>query len=269
MESPVEFRKSWALVKRDILNWSSYRSQVITSVFGAVLGIASWGVLGTYNSTVVSQYGVNYVTFLVSGILLSNVIIPISSGVSSRLGPWSIETLLMTGISAPTYVLGTIGWAYILSLIFIIPQIAFVLYLFPVQFHVNVISLLVSVIISGAIMFSLGMISSGIKLVTKVTDPLTWFLSVAQGLFAGMTFPISHLNSLYPGLSTVSWFIPQTYIFNTVRLSILSGSSLTDPSVAEAFLAAGAVALILIPLGVYMFQWGLRRAKKEGNIGWF
>jgi hypothetical protein len=269
MESPVEFSKAWALVKRDILNWSSYRSQVITSVFGAIIGISSWGVMGTYNSTTVPQYGVNYVTFLVSGILLSNVIIPISSGVSSRLAPWSIETLLMTGISAPTYVLGTIGWAYMLSLAFIIPQLAFVLYLFPVQFHVNGISLLVAIIFSGAIMFSLGMISSGIRLVTKVTDPITWFLGVASALFAGMTFPIEHLNSLYPGLSTVSWFIPQTWIYDTVRLSILSDSSLTDPSVAQAFLGAGVVALILIPLGVYSFQWGLRRAKREGNIGWF
>jgi ABC-2 type transport system permease protein len=269
MESPVEFGKAWALVKRDILNWSSYRSQVITSVFGAIIGIATWGAMGTFNSAVVPQYGVNYVTFLVSGILLSNIIVPISSGVSSRLAPWSIETLLMTGISAPTYVLGTIGWAYILSIVFIIPQLAFILFIFPVQFHVDPISLVVAIGISGAIMFSLGMISSGIKLVTKVTDPVSWFLGVAQGLFAGMTFPISHLNSLYPGLSTASWFIPQTYIYNTVRLSILSDSSLADPSVAQAFLAAGVVALILIPLGVYSFQWGLRRAKREGNIGWF
>jgi hypothetical protein len=269
MESPVEFSKAWALVKRDILNWSSYKSQVATSVFGAIIGISTWGVMGTYNATLVPQYGVNYVTFLVSGILLSNVILPISSGVSSRLSPWSIETLLMTGISAPTYVLGTIGWTYILSLIFIIPQLAVILFLFPVQFHINPISLVIAVIISGVIMFSLGMITSGIRLVTKVTDPISWFLGVAQGLFAGMTFPIEHLNSLYPGLSTLSWLLPQTWIYDTVRLSILSGRSVTDVSVAHAFVGAAAVALILVPLGVYTFKWGLRRAKREGTIGWF
>jgi DMSO/TMAO reductase YedYZ heme-binding membrane subunit len=131
------------------------------------------------------------------------------------------------------------------------------------------ISFIVAVIIAGAIVFSLGMITSGIRLVTKVTDPISWFLGVTQGLFAGMTFPISHLNSLYPGLSTVSWFLPQTWIYYTVRLSILSGSSLADPSVAQAFIGATVVALILIPLGVYSFQWGLRKAKREGTIGWF
>ena len=233
MDSPLEFGKAWALVKRDMLNWSSYRSQVLTSVFGAIIGISSWGVMGTYNTALVPQYGVNYVTFLVSGILVSSVILPVSSGVSSRLSPWSIETLLMTGISAPTYVLGTIGWTYILSLVFVIPQLAFALFLFPMQFHVNVVSFIVAIIISGAIMFSLSMISSGIRLVTKVTDPITWFLGVAQALFAGMTFPISHLNSLYPGLSTVSWFLPQTWIYDIVRLSILSDSS-THRSVSRA-----------------------------------
>jgi hypothetical protein len=269
VESPIEFSKAWALVLRDIHNWTSYKSQMLTSVSSAVIGIASWGLIGTYNTAFVPQYGTNYVTFLVSGILIGNLLLPVSSGVSSRLSPWSIETVLMTGISAPTFVLGTAGWAYLLSVIFTIPQLAVSFYLFPLQFNVNLVSFCLAFIISTAIMFSISMISSGIRLVTKVTDPVTWFLGVAQNLLAGMTFPISHLNSVYPGLSSVSWFIPQTWIYDTMRLSILSGGSLLNQSVAWAFAGAATVALIMVPLGIYTFRWGLVRAKKEGNIGWY
>src|SRR5438128_4614681 len=122
MESPIEFRKAWALVRRDVYNWTSYKSQMLTAVTGAIIGIASWGMLGTYNTSLVPQYHTNYVSFLISGILISNIMLPISSGLSSRLAPWTIETLMMTGISAPTYVLGTIGWSYLLALIFTAPQ---------------------------------------------------------------------------------------------------------------------------------------------------
>lgn len=268
-KSPVEFGKAWALVKRDIYNWTSYKSQIFTSLVGAIIGVASWGMLGTYNTAFVPQYNTNYVTFLISGILISNVVLPISSSLSSRLAPWTIETLLMTGISAPTYVLGTIGWSYLLAATFTLPQIALALYLFPIGFNVNLISLLAAVIISGTIMFSIGMITSGVRLVTKVNDPITWILGIAQNLFAGMTFPIQHLNNLLPGLSTVSWFIPQTWIYDTLRLALLDDGSLADPSVGWAFLGAATVALILLPLGVYSFRWGLTRAKKDGTIGWY
>jgi ABC-2 type transport system permease protein len=269
MESPIELGKAWALVKRDIYNWTSYKSQMVTSITGAILGIASWGLIGTFNTTLVTQYDTNYVTFLVTGILIANIIMPVSSGISSRLSPWSIETVLMTGMSAPTYVLGTAGWAYMLAVVFTIPQLILGFFLFPLEFHVNYVSMFVALVLSGAIMFSLSMISAGVRLVTKVSDPVTWFLTVAQSLLAGMTFPISHLNSILPGLSTVSWFIPQTWIYDTFRLAVLDNGSLADPSVGFAFLGATLFAVIMVPIGAYIFRWGLTRAKKEGTIGWY
>ena len=269
MESPIEFGKAWALIRKDMKNWTSYRSSVFTSIAGAILGVASWGLLGTFNTTTVAEYNTNYVSFLVVGILITNIMMPVVSGTSNRLSPWSLETILMTGISAPTYVLGTIGWGFITAVIFTLPQFILSIIIFPVVLRINIISFILAFTISFVIMFSLGMISTGIKLVTKVTDPITWFLIAAQGLFAGMTFPVSHLDSILPGLSMVSWFIPQTWIYDTIRLSLLSDGSLTDLSVAMAFLGATIVALILAPIGYYLFRWGLMRAKKEGNIGWY
>jgi hypothetical protein len=268
IESPIDFRKAWALVLRDIYNWTSYKSQVVTGIGTAVIGIASWGFLGTFNSASVPEYNTNYVSFLLSGVLLSTVLLP-ASGVSTRFSPWTLESIIMTGINTPTYVLGSLGWGYTLSLIFFIPQLFLCLFLFPFHFGVNFVSLLVAVPISAVMMLALGIISSGLRLVTKVTDPFTWFLGIAQNLLAGMTFPIQHLNSVYPNLSDASWLLPQTWVYHIMRLSILGSGSLTSASVALAFGEASAYALVLLFLSIRVFRWGLKRAKQEGTLGWY
>jgi hypothetical protein len=250
-------------------NWASYKSQIVTTLIGAAIGIASWGLLGTYNTASVPEYNTNYVSFLVSGIIITSMVIPISTGISSRLAPASLETILMTGINSPTYVLGSLGWTYIMSMVLVIPQLALALVLFPIALRIDPLTLVVAFAISSVIMFSLSMIAAGMRLVTKVTDPVSWFLAAAPTLLAGMTFPIQHLNSVLPGLSDVSWFIPQTWVYDTMRIGLLTGGSVADPSFALHFLGAAVVALVLLPLGIHAFNWGLRRAKQQGTIGWY
>jgi ABC-type multidrug transport system permease subunit len=92
---------------------------------------------------------------------------------------------------------------------------------------------------------------------------------MAASLLSGMTYPVSQLNNYIPGLSTVSWILPQTWIYHIVRLSSLEAGSLLDPGVAEAFLATLAYALVLIPISLYVYRWGLNRAKKDGTLGWY
>jgi ABC-type multidrug transport system permease subunit len=269
MESPFELSKVWAMTRRDMLNWTSYKSQVFTGVAGALVGLFSWALLANYNAGTVPEYNTNFTTFLVTGVLIFSIISPISRGLDTRLGPWTLETVLMTGLSTPTFVLGSILWTYILAIVFFVPQLLVAIYVFNIQLSVNVLSLIVAAGISSLIVFSLSMVTAGIRIVTKVTDPITWFLAVAQGLFAGMTFPIQHLDSLHPGLSTISWLLPQTWIYHIIRLATITNASLLDPSVAPSFLGALVVGLVLLPLGLYGFRWGMRRAKRDGTIGFY
>ena len=269
MESPVEFGKVWAMTKRDMLNWASYRSQILTSLLGATIGIATWALLGTYNPTPVTYYNTTYTSFLVTGILIFSLIAPISRGLDSRLAAWTLETVLMTGMRTSTFVLGTVAWGYVLALVFLVPQVAVAVLLFNVQFSVNITSLVLAIGISSLIGFSLSMITAGFRVVTKVTDPFTWAMSVGQSLFAGMTFPIQHLDSYISGISTFCWILPQTWIYHIFRLSILEDASVLSPGIASAFLGALLFALILLPIGLWVFRWGMARAKREGTLGWF
>ena len=53
-------------------------------------------------------------------------------------------------------------------------------------------------------------------------------------------------------------------------LSMLTNASLLDPAVAEVFLGAllVAIAAILLPISYYVFNISIRRAKRDGTLGW-
>jgi ABC-2 type transport system permease protein len=263
---PIEPRKIWALTKRDFYNWTTYKSQAITTTLGALVGIAIWGFTGSFRNIPVPEYNTDYVSFLVVGVLVTSVILPLSSGVQKQLNPWTLETILMTGIKTPTFVLGTSLWTYIFSIIVFIPQMFIGVYYFHAVLIINYISLIVAVMISSLIIFSLAMISTGLRMVTKVSDPVTWGLNIAASVLAGVAYPV---NSLPYGLSTVAWVLPQTWIYHIVRLSTLEAGSLLNAQILLAFLVTLAYAAVFLPIAVFVYRWGLKRAKRDGTLGWY
>jgi ABC-2 type transport system permease protein len=269
MNSPIELRKVLVMARRDINRWSTYKTQAIIGILGGALGIISWGLNSTYVNRPVPQYNTDYVSFLIIGILISSLILPLQQGIQSRISPFTLETILMAGLRTPTFILGTVLWPYTLSVILFIPQLIIGVTYFKAHLIVNPLTFALALLISSVIIFSLAMISTAFRIVTKVSDPVTWGLNVASSIFSGMTFPVQHLNSFVPGLSNVSWILPQTWVYHTIRLSTLEGASLTDWNVAEAFLVAGIFAIILLPLGFRIFRWGLNRAKRDGSLGHF
>ncbi|MEM3638085.1 MAG: ABC transporter permease [Conexivisphaerales archaeon] len=269
MQFPIEFRKVWALTKKDMYNWSTYKSQAITTILGALIGVASWGFIASYRNVTVPEYNADYVSYLLIGILVSNVILPISTGLQTRLNPWTIETVLMSGIKTQTFVIGTVAWNYILSVLLFIPEMAIGVFIFKAHLVIDPVSAISAIVISSVIVFSISVITTGIRIVTKVTDPVTWSLMVGGQLLSGMTFPIQHLNDYVPGLSNLSWILPQTWIYHIVRLSTLDGASILQPTVAISFGITIAYALVLLPLSLWIFRWGLIRAKKDGALGWY
>lgn len=273
----IEWDKVWALMRRDMNNWASYKMQVMISILGAVVGFASWGFNASYRNVTVpfqsfttpTVYQISYLAFIVTGILVSNVVLSLTSGVTGGLRPWALENIMMTGIRPSTFVLGTVAWSYLLSVVLFIPQLLIGVWFFNVDLSVNFPSFILAVVISGVIVFGISMASVGMRLVTKVSDPINWILGISMSLLSGQTFPVQYLNKYFPGSIYISWALPYTWIFDIVRLTTLANASIFDPGVAEAFLISLIFAVILVPAGLYIFMWGLRRAKKQGTLGWW
>ena len=260
-----------AFTQRDMQSWASYRTAVITQIINIFIGVFSWGVAAAYvQKPVQEMYNSDYISFLVVGVAIGNLIMPIVQGVERQLNPWTIETVLMTGISTPIFVIGNITWTYVISVLSFIPYLFIGTYFFHAKLNVNIPAALLAFTISAAILMGLAMISTGIRIVTKSTDPVTWAVNVLQSLFAGVAFPVIYLNTiLFPGAATVSWFLPQTWVYHLSRLAMLTGPSLATPAVLLDFAKGAAFAAILLPVGYWVLKWGIARSKREGTLGWY
>ncbi len=271
MRVSIALRQLVGFTKRDFLSWATYRTAVMTQIIGIFIAVFSWGVGATYvQRPVAEMYNSDYISFLIVGLAVGNLILPLAQGVERQLNPWTLETIFMTGVGTPVFVIGNVLWTYIFSVISFVPYLVIGALLFHVQLHVNVLSTAVAFVISAGILIGLAMISTGVRIVTKSTDPVTWAINVLQNLFAGIMFPVIFLDTIFfPGASALSWCFPQTWVYHICRLSMLTNASLADPGTLLTFLEASAFGLVLLPVGYLVFRWGVNRAKREGTLGWY
>lgn len=159
-------------------------------------------------------------------------------------------------------------WGYILSVITFVPYLIIGISLFNARLNVSIPYTIVAFAISTAILMGLAMISTGLRIVTKATDPITWAINVLQNLFAGIAFPVVYLDTLFfSGLSTISWILPQTWVYHLCRISMLTNPSIYDPKIQIEFLKGALFAIVLLPIGYKIFKWGVARSKREGTLG--
>jgi len=271
MKLPIALKQIIAFTKRDMFSWATYRTAAITQIVGIFIAVFSWGVQAAYVQRPVQEmYGSDYISFLLIGVMVSNLVMPLVQGIQTQLNPWTLETIFMTGVSTPIFVLGNITWTYIFSIISFIPYYFIGISFFHATINANIIAVVLAFAISAAIMMGLAMISTGLRILTKSTDPITWALNVLQNLFSGIAFPVIYLNTiLFPGASTISWFLPQTWVYHLCRVAMLTSPSMTDPAVLLEFLKGTIFAVVLLPLGYKVFWWGVNRSKREGTLGWY
>ena len=271
MKTPLALKQIAAFTKRDFYSWTTYKTAIYTQLINVFIGVLSWGVGATYvQKPVTEMYHSDYISFLIVGIAIGNLIMPIVQGVQQQLNPWTLETILMTGIRTPVFVIGSIMWTYIFSVFTFIPYLIIGVYFFHVHLNVNIPATIAAFVVSAAILLGLAMISTGLRIVTKSTDPVTWAINMLQGLLAGISFPVIYLDTIFfPGASTISWFLPQTWVYHLCRLAMLTNPSLTDPTVLVAFLKGALFAVVLLPVGYKVMQWGIARSKREGTLGWY
>ena len=216
------------------------------------------------------MYNSDYISFLIVGIAVSNLLLPLVQGVERQLNPWTLETILMTGVNTPVFVLGNVMWTYIFSIISFVPYLWIGISFFHVHINPNLPSVVLAFAISAAIMMGLAMISTGLRIVTKSTDPFTWAINTLQSLFSGVAFPVIYLNQiLFPGASTISWFLPQTWVYHLCRLAVLTNPNLSDPATMLTFAEGAIFAVVLLPIGYKLFWWGVNKSKREGTLGWY
>lgn len=222
-------------------------------------------------SAAVSQYGGNYLAYVMVGVLLNQVCLAALNGpfttISEAFWDKRLETYRLSIHGIWANLLGRLGWDVGFSLL--LQGVALVVLLligglslhaginFPLVFLASILLIAANVGlgIAGASLFFLLEVKSG-------QDPITWAYCYLVMLVSGLYVPLAIL----PGwLRAIGAVLPQTYGLSAVRALVLTG--------ADAHLIAGSLLGLFITtalactVGYAMLRWALRRAERGNGIG--
>ncbi len=260
-----ELDKIYYFMKRDIISFSTYKTNILLSVVSAFFGALSYAFLGA-NATVPSvtqNYGMPFITWLIIGLAFNTYLSQSLTLVQRTINPWSLEEVLVSPTGMATFILGSSLWGFIWSTLVIVIYLAVGILAFGVILTVNIIGTVVVVALGIGTFIGFSMAGAGVLILTKQGDPVTTLITLATNLFGNVIFPIQVMPL---GLRLVSFFVPQYYFFQCIR-PMLTGQGLQ--TILPDLTILTIMCFIILPLGYLVYAWCLRTSRKNGTLSWF
>jgi len=261
---------AWAFFKRDFSQAISYRLSFFMQLGGIIFSVAIFyfmaQLFGSAVAPQLEEYGGDYFSFVLIGLAftgymglsLSNFAQSIREG--QMMGTLEIMLLSPTRLSA--ILISSSLWAYVLTTFRVIVYLIVGALIFGASLtEANAGAAILVMLLSIASFSGIGIISAAFVLLMKKGDPISWLLSGASSLLAGVYYPITVLPDW---LAPISRVLPLTYALDAMRLAMLQGSSVYD--LRYDLLILLAFTIVLMPLSFFIFRQALKRAKVEGSL---
>jgi ABC-2 type transport system permease protein len=260
-----ELDKIYFFMKRDILSFSTYKTNILLSVLSAFFGALSYAFLGANAlvQSVETNYHISYTTYLLIGLAFNTYLSQSLTLVQRTINPWSLEEVLVSPTGLVTFIVGSSAWGFIWSTLVIAIYLAVGVLAFGVVLSINILGTVLVAALGIATFIGFSMIGAGLLILTKQGDPVTTVITIATNLFGNVLFPPDVMPQ---ALKVISYFVPQYYFFTAIR-GVLTGAA-WDVILPDLFLLVLMCAIIL-PLGYFVYSWCLRTAKKNGTLSWF
>lgn len=266
----VEFQKILACIKRDFLTEISYKFSFFLNILGIFVSVVTFyfiaQIFGKGASPYLAEYGGEYFPFVLVGIAFSGyfstALKSFSFNVRREQFLGTLEAMLITPTRIATIIFASSLWDFLFSSITVLIYLFFGIRFFglrlinPNFFLAGVILILTVICFS-----SIGIISAGFIMLFKKGDPVTWLITTFSSLLGGVYFPIKIMPEAVQKLAA---FIPLNYSLRSIRLILLKGAGLHQ--VISDILALLVFILVLLPLGIIVFNFAVKRAKMEGSL---
>ena len=262
--------KAAAFIKRDFLTEISYKSAFLMNLIGIFFSVLTFffiaKLFGKAAAPHLQEYGGDYFPFVLIGIAFSTFL-GVGLGTSANalrqeqmLG--TLEAMLITPTRSSSIVVYLSLWNFIYSSFNILVYLLIGRFVFGIAFHISHPLLVLGILFLSILSFSsLGIISSCFVMVFKRGNPVNWIVSSSFDLLGGVYYPITIL----PGpLQVISQALPITYALKALRGVLLAGYSFSQ--VRTDILALLGFAVVLFPLALVLFEFALKRAKKDGSL---
>lgn len=263
MTLPFRLERLIVFLKREFKLRISYRMTAVLSVFSALGGLFSYGLLGNTAvvSTTTQAYGISLASFLVSGVAFSPIITNGLGMFYQHASPGQIEEVMVTPTDFREFILMSSIFNIILSVAGAFLLFFLSVLLFGLTFSYNVPILLIMVLLGVASSIGLGFFGLGFQLVYKQTYVLSWLLYSLTGIVGNMVVPVQILPA---PLRLASYLTPQYYFFTGIRVALGAGSDLLTPILITFTIYT----IVILVVGLAALNRGLHFARRAGTQRW-
>lgn len=266
-------RDLWILLWKDMRVARSYRFSFILQTFSLgvplLLLVFLDRTLGDVSVPSVSEYGGNYISFTLLGIVIMTFSATSLSSFSRSLRTTQVtgtlEVLLFTRAKLPVLIVGLSLYPFVREALRMAIYIAggFLVLGLAVD-TVNILPAITVFFIFLLVMLSMGLIAASFTLVFKQGDPITLLIVAGSGFLSGVIYPV---DVLPVWLQAFAKTLPQTHAIEAMRLAVLSNAGFGD--IATELIVLGIFAVIMLPLAVLAFSVAMDQAKSEGSLAHF
>ena len=240
--------------------WLIYSLVSVLSIGYLAAGLGSLDSTGGFDLRQAQLY------LLVGALLwayLSIVFIEISFSVMWERWEGTIEYIFMAPVRRLTHLLGICAFALLYGLVRTVVVFLIAMMLFHLDLsHANVVTAAIVLVVSTFPLVGLGILASVLPLLSpergeQMTVAIQGVLLVASGVY----YPVSVLPGPLQALARVN---PLTYTLDGMRATLIGGRGL--PEVASDLAPLLLMGMVLVPLGMAVFGWAERRAKRLGLL---
>src|SRR5208337_1409617 len=254
----AELEKIWYFMKRDIVSFSTYKTNIAILVFTAIFGALSFAYLGqsSINQTVTQTYHISLTTYFLIGLAFNSYLGQALTLVQKTINPWALEEVLVSPTGLTTFIIGSSIWGFVWSTGVVAIYLAIGVYFFGVTLSVNIAGALIVLALGIGTFIGISMIGSGILILTKQGDPVTALMTIAITLFGNVLFP----PQVLPIPLRIIAYVTPPYYFMTCIKFMLTGATIASILPNLAILAV--MCAIIVPVGYVIYAWCLKTARK-------
>ena len=265
----------WLLIKRVFAGHSPFRVTALMTAANILLGLGTFyymslviGKSSGVRAEVYEQYG-GPEHFMVVGVamnaLLTVGVASVARAIDDERKQGTFTYWLMCQPRVLPLVLKASVGDFLLAAINGIVTFMVLITIFHLKFDINYGSFLAVAAVSllaavGVALAAAGLYVGGMK----GRNPILWAWGLTTGFLAGTYVPVEIFTD--PILHTATQIVPITHLLLAMRAALLRDADLTDPTLWPHLLYMAAFTAIVLPLGLWVFQRGLRRSLEQGRL---
>lgn len=267
-------RKIYVFIKRDFLMMVTYKFAMLFNYVQMIMNLFLFvlfaRMFGDRTLTVLESYGGggDYISYILVGTIgwgyIWSAMGAASGSIQQEMVRGTFEPIFLTPTSPFVIVIAYTIWGLFLGTLSMMFFLSFGIVVFDVQITGNALAAIVLMSLSVVMMVGMGLIVAGLNVFLKQVGSL---VSVVQGIsmfLCGVYFPIEVLPQIIQPAAKV---LPFYYSMMGLRAALSENATFSQ--ITMYFWILLVMAVVSMVIGVYLFNMGLDRARKEGTLAYY